>query len=159
VSHGIPFADRLAFLDIVQEDFDLYVRTFVKGYTRYWRRNSYRQSWFQAKHGEKVIPLSKYAVVRHLAGEFWIAKTIPGKTDFFCLDLDRRGRSRRLAERTYRSVCEILANPLVIQSSKSGGLHLYYFLKEEDWRDNLSVLLEKVLHEGGLVIESGTLET
>ena len=154
----IPFKQRLEYLDITQEHFEFYVELFVKQYTRYWKRYE-NSGWFQMQHRDTggLIPLTKYEVVRFLAGEFWLCKAMAGQNDFFCIDLDNKCGTVELYER-YKLISNVLPGPLVIQSSSSYGLHLYYFFSTDYWRPNIKKYLAELLAANGIQIERGYVE-
>lgn len=154
----VAFKDRLAALEISEHEFQLYWDLVVQSKTRYWKRHSYERDWFQVQKGEdQVIPLDKYQVVRHLTGEFWIAKQAPGITDFFVIDLDYDEGSD-IHER-YRAVCGVFGVPVVVRSSNSMGLHLYYFLQYRMERFELGETIGLLLENAGVELSGGLVET
>lgn len=155
----IPFKQRLEYLDISQGHFDAYVDLFVKVFTKYWMRYEY-SNWFQMqpRRVNKPIPLNKYVIVRFLAGEFYLSKEMAYWNDFFCLDLDNRCGTDELYAR-YRSFRAVLPTPLVIQSSSSLGLHLYYYIDGLCRSTEIKRLLADLLTGHGIQAKPGYIET
>ncbi len=158
----IPFSKRLSDLGISDSDFELYMNLFVLVPGRVWLKKFRIFPWQHLKniHAQKPIPLTKYHIAKHLQGEYWIARALPKYTDFFCIDLDcgiSAASLRDLNER-YDRVRKLLGNPVVFQSSESGGLHLYYWT-DYGLKDFLGKVLNRFLSQNGLALKGGVIET
>jgi hypothetical protein len=148
----IPFTNRLDELGITAEELQFYRDSFVKGNNRYWRNDGDIFGWRQIKRkDDQYVPLDKYAIAKHLQEEYWVARRMPGKTDYFCIDIDF-DNDDSLIER-YNSIISIIPNPLVVSSSYSGGLHLYYFLDKDEWRNQISEVISEWLISNNITIQ------
>ncbi|MGA2624225.1 MAG: hypothetical protein ABSF91_10260 [Bacteroidota bacterium] len=155
LKRSIPFDVRLNRIGLTEREFKLYYKRFVKAGTRYWtdERHDEREQarWRQKKRLGKTpaldinIPLNEYEVVKHLAGEFHVAKQMSGKNDFFVIDLDSHKDNGTPIEERYRAVIQIFGLPMVFRSSESGGLHLYYFLEKPMWRPSIWASIEEII--------------
>ena len=143
-------------LDITRKEFDFYWDTFVKYGKKYWVRKRYDENWYQVKRNGIDIPLTQNAVLNHLKGNYWIGKQMPGKTGFFVIDLDFDIDTS--LNKRFNMVTEVFPNPLIIQSSASKGLHLYYFLENEEYTDRLSMALQNKLIKRNIKPEGGKIE-
>lgn len=81
---------------------------------------------------------------------------MPGKSDYFVIDLDYEFSNS--IEARYAQVVSILGPPIPITSSASRGVHLYYFLREDAWRPEISKAVKKVLTNAGVILRPGYCE-
>jgi hypothetical protein len=154
----IKFKQRLANLKISLEEFDFFGNTFIKESHPFWIKQYEHSPWYQPKNRNKEsFPINRYAVVRHLSQEYWVARDIPKETDFFCIDLDVH--ETESLYKLYEQIKIIIGIPLVFQSSKSGGLHLYYFLERSFKRKWLAVQLKQVFDNRHITLKPGLIET
>ena len=94
----------------------------------------------------------------HLEGKCHISRALPENINLFAIDLDYRGSRKELITR-FRVVTDILQNPVVFQSSKSKGLHLYWFFKSPRYIENISLRLRSLLDRKNIKVEKGKYET
>jgi hypothetical protein len=148
-------------LGITQVEFEFYWNTFVQGWHRYWKKKNTGNpfdGWFAANNrAGEPIPLDEYKIFHHLAGDYWTAKRPPGITDFFAIDVDVHDFGG-LDERCH-ALIRTIGPGLVIRSSDSGGVHIYWGLPYKMSSKELGTLLEKILALAGLDIQLGFIET
>ena len=102
----------------------------------------------------KRATLDDYAIARHLMGKHRVA-TFPGRTpSTLCLDLDYSTDLKV----TLDAILRIFPEPLVIQSSMSKGIHLYYFLDSKIRVNKLQKLINKRLNNYGIGVRPGYCE-
>lgn len=153
----MKFNDRLDNAGITNEQIKYYWKTFVKGHHRNWQRRKFDSVWWFCKRKNgAIIPLSKYTVIRHLLGEYWIAKEMAGKTDYFVIDLDFDSENP-LGNR-YDVITKIFPNPIPLRSSESGGIHLYYFLDWMYWKTEIPKMIMGLLTKNGISLSPGFIE-
>ena len=100
-------------------------------------------------------------IERHLRGDFWVAVLRAPSTRILAVDLDAKGGSteaRRAMLKRYRIITEILAPSLVVRSSTSGGLHLYWFLTDAVNTTSLVAIVARRFREAGLDVKSAAVE-
>ena len=156
----IPFATRLQALGLDRTDFDLYWDVVVKGRTRHWKKRvtaSTLDGWYFVERHGRAIPLDQYKIVKHLAGEYWVAKQIPGITDFFAIDVDTHHCED--IQTRYNALVRVLGPGFPIQSSTSGGIHVYWFLSKPHQASEVADKLSALLHAGGITLVPGWIET
>jgi hypothetical protein len=158
----IKFPERLKQLGITQYEFDLYWTLFVQEPSKYFCKRFKFGEWYQVnnKLRKKAIPLTKYALIHHLSGEYWISKPPPRITNYFCIDLDKDKNEDdpigSLHDRFMR-VVSTFGEPITVRSSSSGGLHLYYFTDPYPSK-YLGRLLVEYCKRYQLTIKSGKIE-
>lgn len=87
------------------------------------------------------------------------------ETRYALLDIDRGSRYHFLNDpRQFKSILEIcegigLCRPLVIQSSDSGGIHIYFFLPEPIPTFKLACAIKFALLEAGVLLQPGEIES
>ncbi|MCH7498177.1 MAG: hypothetical protein IH971_10040 [Candidatus Marinimicrobia bacterium] len=133
---------RLTQAGIGEDDLTYFIDTFVQPPGRYWYKSDYKSPWQFVKSKTGIpIGVKEYENLRHLVGDIWVAKCCPGKTDFICIDIDNKGPVPVMIR--YIEVCSLFHVPaIVFRSSKSGGLHVYYFFPTKVWRDPLKNWLQ-----------------
>ena len=100
-------------------------------------------------------------IERHLRGDFWLAVLRAPSTRILAVDLDAKGGSteaRRAMLERYRIITEILPPSLVVRSSASGGLHLYWFVTDAVNATSLVASVARRFLEAGLDVRSGAVE-
>lgn len=151
----LSFVQRLHWLGIDESDYRKYEEMFL----RYREASHYIQrtedSWVAIKH-----PWNKREVLRHLTGERTIGLFPGEKLDYMMIDIDRHDHEDKCTLKSrIDSMRQIIpGQPLLYQSSFSGGLRLCYFLTEP--------MPKRVLHEGfkklmvthDLIVKPGQLE-
>lgn len=86
------------------------------------------------------------------------------ETNYLVIDLDSKSQlhpsnSRIKYQELLASLEEIgLCRPIPIQSSDSGGLHIYYFLEEKQHSYTLACAIKQTLEAAGFKIKGGELE-
>ncbi|WP_242053598.1 hypothetical protein [Nostoc parmelioides] len=86
------------------------------------------------------------------------------ETNYLVIDLDSKSQlhpsnSRIKYQELLASLEEIgLCRPIPIQSSDSGGLHIYYFLEEKQHSYTLACAMKQTLEAAGFKIKGGELE-
>ena len=156
----IPFEERLRNIGIA-DNFDFFMQYLdCKINKEYWKR-TLKSFWYQPQHRQtkEAIPQTKYVVLAHLEGQYWIARPLPQLTHFFAIDLDYHSPNKKELIARYDRITNILPNPVVFQSRKSRGLHLYWFFKSLRCTENVSQRLKFFLDCNNLFAESGQLET
>ena len=126
---------------------------------------NFGDGFLRKKRGErnqkKDVVLQHCHVITHLLRRSYaIAITRRSRTRIVVIDLDNKGpeRAADLAHR-YRAIVAVLGEPSVaIRSSKSGGLHLIYFLTEWQFDDELREMVEEALNKVGIVLDDGIVE-
>jgi hypothetical protein len=148
------FSQRLAEIGMSQADFDYYEKTFVVRRGDYYLKTE--SGWIK---GKKPEFLTKYYIIRHLQKEIIVGRTSPDLINYFCIDLDNKNHLLSLRER-YDTINRIFGCPLVIRSSSSGGLHLYYFIKTKKGIDKkyLAALLRQIFNCAGVELTRGSYE-
>ena len=87
------------------------------------------------------------------------------ETRYALLDIDRGSRYHFLNDlKQFKSILEIcegigLCRPLVIQSSDSGGIHIYFFLPEPIPTFKLACAIRFALLEAGVLLQPGEIES
>ena len=111
-------------------------------------------SWFTVKR-----PITRGDVEEHLNGNNWVGVR-RATTPYFIVDIDAHTEDG-VGSKYYRiqRITECFsAKPLWVQSSSSGGLHLYYFLDKEYPVERIQEVVKTVLLNKGVVLEPGTVE-
>jgi hypothetical protein len=131
--------------------------TTPPGFFRYWTMFEPSLGWKAARKKGKDIPLTKYAIIGHLAGEFWTSKEPSDFTDYFVLDLDVR-QVRDVRPR-YDELQRMFGNRLFpIRSWDNGGVHLYGFLTTPTEAKALGMELREILAETAVAPKTGFVE-
>ncbi len=138
---------RLHEKGLTEEDLSLYKSVFVTSIRRYWSKVE-GESWLLARNKKhEPIPLKDRAIAIHLQGHEFVAREMGRSTDFFVVDLDlKNGVNLREG---VEATSMIFGTPLVIRSSSSGGLHLYYFLRHRIFTDGLAGSLRAIFKLAG----------
>jgi hypothetical protein len=145
-------------IGLTADELTLFFDILVKGNNQYWVKRLFDVEWRQPKTRRGgIIPLNEYILVRHLTGDFWIAKKAPGVTDFFAVDIDSHKYSDVKAR--YRAVANVFGPGLPIMSSCSGGIHAYWFLAKRTSATSLGSLIGELLMLGGIKSMPGFVET
>jgi hypothetical protein len=146
------FTDRQKALGLGSEEMMFFFQHFAPWYCALYMKTN--RHWFRGKRPPFV---TKYVVMDHLEGNCWIGFAPSARMRWFVIDLDAKRNPRSLAER-YRSIVQVFGPALVVQSSRSGGLHLYYFLKEPLRPGELTSIVRLRLQEAGIAIKRGLVE-
>lgn len=114
---------------------------------------------------EKQYPLSARQIWQHHQNpDLIIGLRFGTSTNYLVIDIDRHSpyhpnNNPKEFKRIYQTLETIgLCRPLIIQSSHSQGLHLYYFLNEEIPTFKAACLLRVTLKTANFSIKDGTLE-
>ena len=146
------FSQRLKELGILQCDFELYRKAFVVKYGDYFRLTE--RGW---RPGRRPPFLTKYIVIKHLQHECMIARVALDEMNYFCIDIDNKTSEISLKER-YDKIREAFRCPLVVRSSSSGGLHLYYLFKKRMEKGELALKIKTILKMAGITVKRGLIE-
>ncbi|QLE59872.1 hypothetical protein [Nostoc sp. TCL26-01] len=101
---------------------------------------------------------------QYLNPEVLLGLRFTKETNYLLIDLDRKSQlhpsnSRIKYQQLLASLEEIgLCRPIPIQSSDSGGLHIYYFLEEKQHSYTLACAIQQTLEAAGFKIKGGELE-
>jgi len=133
---------------------DTDLRTFKQTYLP-----SYKAPFFQGMPWRKVDTggyVSENHIRGHLAGRFTLG--YPGKTytKFCAVDVDRHnGESDSIIFALAERIIALFptATPVVVQSSQSGGLHVYLFLLESSWTNRAHSYVAGILKGEGIRAE------
>ena len=111
-------------------------------------------SWFTVKR-----PITREDVEEHLDGNNWVGVR-RSTSSYFIVDVDAHTEDGVGSKyfRVQRITDCFDAKPLLMQSSLSGGLHLYYFLDKEYPVERIQEVVKTVLLNKGVVLEPGTVE-
>jgi len=124
---GNSINKKLELLDLSKEDFDFYVSNFIQSKYPY-NIKIKDQPWIKRCFYEKAAAIDDHAVLDHLCGKHWIATFSGTVTKYFCIDLDYSPDVEDRARKVFRA---FPGGAVVFQSSKSKGLHVYYFLDQK----------------------------
>ncbi|MBN4057079.1 hypothetical protein JYU19_02085 [bacterium AH-315-J21] len=102
-------------------------------------------------------------ILKHLCGELTIGIPFHDRVKTIMLDIDCHGGSSRgsainVARRAIESIPAILGEPIVYQSSDSGGIRIVWFLDGYCNREKLRKRVEDFLKEGSVAVVSGICE-
>ena len=105
---------------------------------------------FYGKHAT----LDDHAIAKHLMGKHLIAVFPGSSTKYLVLDIDRSGYLREILKR----VLESFRDSLVIQSSTTKVIHVYYFFDSVKRVDTLQKLIRTILNTHGIPVQPGYCE-
>ena len=142
--------EKLDRLGLSERDFENYQRLFIGDRWRYVKRDSQRDTWRTL-----YFPLQDGTVLYHLQGRYWIGNFGRPVTEAIAIDLDK---GKDLFDRYELVLKTINQEPLIFESSKSGGLHLYYRLDTVQPTRQVSQIIERFLETKGIRVESGKIE-
>jgi hypothetical protein len=155
-THQIPSQTLLPASDIGQK--------FVKWFSHVWDfiiKPNGEENW----KTEKQYPLSARRIWQlHQNPELLIGLRFGTTTNYLVIDIDRHSpyhpyNNPKEFKRIHQTLEEIgLCRPILIQSSHSQGLHLYYFLNEKIPTFQAASLLRVTLKAANFNIKDGTLE-
>ena len=151
-------AKLLSKAGLTEDDFQFYLQQFVSN------RHPYLVPYY--RFGRKFCRgqdegLSNYQVARHLAGlaDYGLAR---GKeTDFFIIDIDFKDHStdgNRDFHRRLEQVIRLFPAATLIQSSQSGGVHVYQFLDHPEPTTDIHQYVQNRLKNNGMEIKAGGIE-
>ncbi len=141
---------------ISKEDFEFYVHQFASN------RHPYlvpygKHEWRRGK-GDGITDTQ---IAKHLAETSRYGVTGGEYTDYFVIDIDIKDPTKAGKRDFYRRMeiaRELFPAGLLIQSSSSGGVHLYQFLLEPVLLDDLIQLVSIRLHFRGIQAQAGKYE-
>lgn len=120
-----------------------------------------RPQWFT----EKRYPLEPRNLwSKYLNEEILLGIRPRAYTNYLMMDIDRKGANHPYNDKErYGGILQAgeeigLCRPLVINSSDSEGLHVYYFLPDQLHSFTLAATMEKALLERGFKLQDGHLE-
>jgi len=150
----IPFDFQLKSHNLSDEDLGFLAATFVQCRYPYNIKLADSDDWIMRTFYGKRAPLDDYAIAKHMMGKHLVA-TFPGPyTKYLCLDLDHSTDLRA----TLDAILRIFPKSLVIQSSMSKGIHLYYFFDSRISVNKLQKLINKRLNDHGIGVRPGYCE-
>jgi hypothetical protein len=139
---------------VMEDDFVFFVSTFVQCRYPYNIKLADSGDWIMRTFYGKRAPLDDYAIAKHLMGKH-VVGTFPGPcTRYLCLDLDY---CIDLKE-TLDTILRIFPKSLVIQSSMSKGIHVYYFFDSKIRVNKLQKLIKLRLNDHGIRVHPGYCE-
>jgi hypothetical protein len=152
--NAMPLRHRSTADMMMKDDFVFFVSTFVQCRYPYNIKLANSDDWIMRTFYGKRAPLDDYAIAKHLMGKH-VVGTFPGPcTRYLCLDLDY---SVDLKETLDTILC-IFPKSLVIQSSMSKGIHVYYFFDSKIRVNKLQKLTKLRLNDHGIRVRPGYCE-
>ena len=142
--------------EITPEQIQNYVELFIDERRHFYVREREGKAFFH-----KARRLRDEDIMRHLRGEQWIGVVRAPKTRILGVDLDAKGGSldaREAMVKRYQRIAGTLPPSLVVRSSESGGLHLYWFLDEEVDTAGLVDAVGEFFRGLGLEVRAGAVE-
>ena len=131
---------------------------------------SHHWDFILKREGESWYTETRYILNPRNFESFWqdpkisLGLRFGGQTKFGCLDLDKNSNNNPLVNpKRYRKLLKSLRKigikrTILIRSSNSRGVHVFFFLPEEINSFDLACALFRVLSENGFEIKAGQLE-
>ena len=131
---------------------------------------SHHWDFILKREGESWYTETRYVLNPRNFESYWqdpkisLGLRFGGQTKFGCLDLDKNSKNNPLVNpKRYRSLLKSLKKIgikqiILIRSSNSRGVHVFFFLPEEINSFDLACALFRVLSENGFEIKAGQLE-
>jgi|GEM_PF-3589397 len=115
----------MTMLGIEDRDYQKYEEMFLRPKEKHHYLLKTSDSWTELKH-----PWTGNLILKHLTGEQTVGLFPTDSIDYLMIDIDRHNNeSKNSIQSRIRQVKELFyGDPLVYQSSFSGGIRLYYFL-------------------------------
>jgi len=150
----LPFDSELKVHHLSRQDLNFFVSTFVQCRFPYNIKTDEYPDWVTRSFYGKHATLDDYAIARHLTGKHLVA-VFPGSyTKYLVLDIDQSGYQKEIL----KAVLQILPDPLVIQSSATKGIHVYYFFDPVIRVDKLEKLMGTILNTHEVPVRPGYCE-
>ena len=139
------------------------VTKLLKFFTHHW-------DFILKREGESWYTETRYVLNPRNFESYWqdpkisLGLRFASSTKFGCLDLDKNSKNNPLVNpKRYRSLLKSLKKigikkTILIRSSNSRGVHVFFFLPDEINSFDLACALFKVLSENGFEIKPGQLE-
>nr|MBC8193412.1 hypothetical protein [FCB group bacterium] len=115
-------------------------------------RKGWPIAWNKAKN---PYPIQYDDVLDHLKGKNWVSVEQRDFSPLFCIDIDFKAKNFK---KRYLDMVEILPNPLVVRSSESRGLHLYYFITNKASKRSIHESVKFLMASNGLMEKPGKYE-
>lgn len=150
-----PIDERMTQLDIEGSDYERYEEMFLRSREKGHFITRINGEWREVKH-----PWGKNHVLRHLTGERTIGLFPAARIDYLMIDIDRHNEEEETLIRSrVNQVIEVMrGDPLIYQSSFSGGIRLCFFLPVEIGREALLLGCKSLFQHKGVVIKRGSVE-
>jgi hypothetical protein len=147
--------DRIKQLGIEEYSYQAYEKMFLRPREKHHYIVKKENGWIEIKH-----PWNKALVLRHLTGEQTIGLFPAVQIDYLMFDIDRHNEEGldELRSRIDKVTNSIEGEPLIYQSSFSGGIRLCYFLEKSVSRKALYSACKEFLRYREVFVKPGEIE-
>jgi len=146
---------EMEWLGIDNCDYERYEEMFLRPRERHHYIQKTPSGWIEIKH-----PWNKSLVLKHLTAERTIGLFPAHQLDYIMVDIDRHNNEDETTLRSrMKGVAEVIeGDPLVYQSSFSGGIRLCFFLPQPLDRCILSKGCRRLFQQKNLIVKPGSVE-
>ena len=147
--------ERMKLLGIGGSEYERYEEMFLRSREKHYHIRKTPDGWVEIKH-----PWNRNLVLKHLTGEQTIGLFPATKIDYLMIDVDRHGDKvySSLRLRKEGIIKAIDGDPLIYQSSFSGGIRLCFFLPSPVDRGVLQQGCRSVFKEKNVTVKPGFVE-
>ena len=120
----------------------------------FWKKSLSGGNWYMEKK-----PITRKDVENHLNERYWVGVRRKN-TPYFILDIDVHSEEAAATRnsRVEKVISCFDEKPLMIQSSSSGGVHMYYFLDKSYSVEKVQEVVKRVLGTNGVDLAYGKIE-
>jgi hypothetical protein len=142
-------------LGIEDPDYQKYEEMFLRTKEKHHYLLKTSDSWTELKH-----PWTGNLILKHLTGEQTVGLFPADSIDYLMIDIDRHNRENNAnIQSRIRQVEELFdGDPLVYQSSFSGGIRLCYFLENAVQQEMLHQRCKEIFRQNNYPMQPGVIE-